>query len=88
MATTDPLTTILVGVSANLGNIKKDNGVANASVLHIWEGGPETLKYLFYTAAYDVVISYALPRSRSERPIQDKPLHYQMSYPVTVTTVE
>ena len=92
MAATDPRTTIRTGIVANLGNIKKDDNVANAAVLHIWEGGPETLKYLFFSAPapgpYDVVITYGEPRSRGVRQIQDVPVHYLMSYPVTVTTVD
>jgi hypothetical protein len=88
MATTDPRTTIRTGIVNNLGNIKKDDGAANASVIHIWEGGPETLKYLFYTANYDVVLSYGEPHSRGERRIQDVPIHYYMVYPVTVTTAD
>ena len=92
MAATDPKTTIRNGVVANLGNIKKDDGLANATVIHLWEGGPETLKTLFFDAGapgpYDVVITYGEPRSRSARPVQDVPVHYLMSYPITVTTVD
>ena len=88
MADQDPKTTIRTGVVANLGIIRKDDGLANASVIHIWEGGPETLKDLFYTDDYDVVITYGEPRSRSARPVQDVPVHYLMSYPITVTTVD
>jgi len=88
MATTDPLTTIYTGISGALGDIHKDDGAAHASVLHIWEYGPEAFKHLFYDEDYDVVITYGLPQSRSQRPIQNVPLHYMMSYPVTVTTVD
>lgn len=88
MVATDPLTTIYTGITTNIGAIKKDDGITNASVLHVWENGPETLKYLFYTGNYDVVITYAQPRSRSQRPIQDVPVHYQMTYPITVSTVD
>jgi hypothetical protein len=88
MATTDPKTTLRTGILTNLGNIKKDDGITNASIIHIWEGGPETLKYLFYTANYDVVISYGEPQSRAIRKVQDVPVHYLMSYPVTVTTAD
>lgn len=93
MAETDPRTTIMTIVNDHLGNIKKDDGATNATVLLIWEGGPETLKYLFYgTPAggpYDVVITFGDPQtSRSVRPIQDVPVHYLMRYPVTVTTVD
>jgi len=88
MATTDPLTTIYTGISGALGDIHKDDGAAHASVLHIWEYGPEAFKHLFYDEDYDVVITYGLPQSRSQRLIQDVPLHFQMAYPVTVTSVD
>jgi len=90
MASRDPRTTIRTGVAANLGNIKKDDGLANARIIHIWEGGPESMKYLFFDAVipYDVIVTYGEPRSRSERNVQDVPVHYLMSYPITVTTVD
>ena len=92
MAETDPRTTILNGVKNNLGNIKLDDGATNAEVIHLWEGGPELMKYLFFDAVapgpYDIIVSYGEPRSHSERDIQDIPTHYLMSYPVTVTTVD
>jgi len=89
MASQDPRTTIYNIVSAiPAANLKKDDGATNAKVLHVWEGGPELLKYLFYTSDYDVVFTYGEPRSRSARPIQDVPLHYNMEYPITVSTVD
>lgn len=88
MPTTDPRTTIKSIVDTNLGNIKKDDGITNASVGSLWEGGPETLKYLFFTVGYDIIITFGEPRSRSERPIQDVPTHFLMRYPITVTTVD
>jgi len=92
MAATDPRTTIMAGIVAGLGAITKDDGIAAATVLHIWQGGPEPLKYLFYDTPlggpYDVIISYGEPRSRSDRDVQDVPVHYLMSYPITVTTVD
>jgi len=91
MPETDPKTTIYNIISTNLGVITKDAGGA-ASVLHVWEGGPEALKYLFFSAPapgpYDVVITYNEPRSRAVRRIQDIPTHYLMSYPITVTTTD
>lgn len=68
--------------------ITKDNDAADASVGMVWEDGPETLKHLFFTVGYDVVITIGNPKSHSERPVQDRPVHYQMRYPVTVTTVD
>jgi len=91
MAATDSRTTIMGIISTYItaNPLKKDDGATNATTIHIWEGGPEPLKYLFYgTPAADVVISYGEPQSSSRRPIQDKPVHYDMVYPVTVTTVD
>jgi len=88
MAEQDPKTTIYTIVSTNLGNIKKDDGITNANVLHIWEGGPETLKHLFFVENYDVILSYNEPRSRAVRRIQDVPVHYLMSYQINVTTTD
>ena len=92
MAATDPRTTIYNIVSTNLGNIKLDDGAVNAKVIHLWEGGAEPVKYLFFSAGapgpFDVIVSYGEPRSRSDRNVQDVPVHYMMSYPVTVTTVD
>ena len=88
MVATDPLTTVFTGVSTGLGVITKNDGLAAASVLHVWEYGPEAFKHLFYDEDYDVIITYAMPQSRSQRNIQSVPLHYMMSYPVTVTTVD
>jgi len=68
--------------------ITKDNGVTIAYDLHLYARGPEDLKYLFYTEDVDVLFLYGEPRVRSIRPIQDVPVHYQMSYPVTVVTVD
>jgi hypothetical protein len=91
MATTDPRTTIKNIVDAVLlvpGAILDDNG-ANATVLSLWEGGPEGLLYLFYGAPnVDVLLTFGEPRSRSTRWVEDEPTHYLMSYPVTVTTMD
>lgn len=90
MAATDPRTTIKAIVDSYIAAnpLKRDDGAANASVISLWEGGPETLKYLFYSADYDVVITFGEPKSRAVRRIQDVPVHFQMSYPFTVTTAD
>ena len=67
--------------------ITKDDNVAIARTLHIYERGPEDVKGLFYTEDYDVVFFYGEPRVRSQRQIQDVPVHFLMSYPVTVVSV-
>ena len=92
MAATDPRTTIKDGVEANIGLITKDDGIANAAIAHLWQGGPEPTKLLFFgdpvDGQVDVVVTYGDPRSRSDRNVQDVPVHYLMSYPITVTTVD
>ena len=91
MVDTDPKTTITSTIVDHLGAITNDAGGATTRVI-LWEGGPETFKYLFHPVAigganFDFVITIGDPRSRSDRPIQDVPVHFLMRYPVTVTTV-
>ena len=90
MAGRDPRQTIKAIVDSYIATnpIKKDDDVTNASVGSLWEDGPESLKYLFYTVDYDVVITFGEPKSRAVRRIQDVPVHFQMSYPFTVSTVD
>jgi len=87
VATTDPRTTIKAIIEAYIVAypVTRDDCIAIATVISLWESGPETLKPLF--ATYDIVITFGEPRSRSVRPIQDVPVHFNMSYPITVTTV-
>ena len=90
MAGRDPRQTIKAIIDDYLATnpLKCDDGVTNCSVGSLWEGGPEALKYLFFTVDYDVVIVFGEPRSRAERRVQDVPVHFLMSYPFTVTTVD
>ena len=78
----------IINTYLNTNNITKDNGVAIAYDLHLYERGLEDLKYLFFTEGVDVLFLYGEPRVRSIRPIQDVPVHYIMSYPVTIVTVD
>lgn len=90
MAATDPRYIIkdILDTYIAANPITKDDDVTNATVLHIYERGPEALKYLFFTRDFDVIITYGEPRVRSSREIQNVPTHYAMSYPVTVTTTD
>lgn len=93
MATRDPRTTMMTIVVDHLGAILKDDNIAAADVLMMWSGGPETLYSLFYGSAvggpYDVVITFGpTEASRSLREVQSIPVHYNMKYPVIVTTVD
>ena len=93
MAANDPRTTIKAIVDAALlapGVLLDDTG-AVVTAISLWEGGPEGLLYLFYGAPapgpYAVVVTFGEPRSREMRRVEDIPIHYLMSYPVTVTTM-
>jgi len=68
--------------------LTKNDDATAASMLHEYERGPEDIKYIFYTEDYDVLVKYGAPRVRSDRQIQDIPIHYLMTYPVTVITVD
>ena len=46
------------------------------------------MKNLFYTDNYDIVFTYGEPRSRGVRELQDVPVHYNMDYPITISTVD
>ena len=90
MALTDPRTTIksIVDTYIAANPILKDDGLTSASVGSLWEKGPELMKSLFYSIDFDVIITFGEPRSRSVRNIQDVPDHFQMAYPITVSTVD
>lgn len=68
-----------------------DNPAVAALIIVIYEGGPETLKYLFYVVDADVVVAVGDPSERASgdrREIQDEPVHYTGVYPVRVLTVD
>jgi len=90
MATTDPKYIIknIINTYLNTNNITKDDNITPSYDLHLYERGLEDLKYLVYTEDVDVLFLYGEPRAKSFRPIQDVPVHYMMSYPVTVVTVD
>lgn len=66
--------------------LKQDNEVDDATLIFLYEGGPETLEELI--AAYDVIVTFGDPPVTPSRHIQDKPFHYSNVYPVTVTTYD
>lgn len=82
----DPRTTIKALVDATFA-VFKDDGFTPAFIGSLWEGGPESLLWLFYTVGYDVLLTFGDPKSREIRRVEDDPVHYLMSYPVTVTTM-
>jgi len=91
VATTDPRYIILNIVRTYVTGtpMTKDDNVTSASDVHLYERGPEDLKDLFYGSGYDVLFIYGEPTPvRGVRQIQDVPVHFVMSYPVTVVTVD
>lgn len=91
MAQTDPrfyIKSLICEAAWYLMLITKDDNVTVASVLCEYERGPEDIKHIFYTEGYDVLVKFGEPQVRSERQIQDVPVHYLMVYPVTVITVD
>ena len=59
-----------------------------ANILVIYEGGPETLKYLFAVPNYDVVVTIEDPNTRNIRFIQNVPEHHPDVHRVTVTCID
>jgi len=90
MAITDPKYLIknISDTYITANPITKDDDATEAYDLHLYGRGPEDLKYLFYTEDVDVLFLYGEPRVRSIRPIQDVPVHYVMSYPITVVSTD
>jgi len=90
MASTDPRITIKTIVDAwmALNTPTKDDGVTPVTYISLWESGPDRMKTLFFTSNYDFIMTFGNPETRSRRPIQDVPVHYQMVYPITVTTTD
>jgi len=86
MATDDPRYIIKDIIDAI--TLTKDDDATAATILHEYDRGPEDMKYIFFTLDYDVLVKYGGPRVRSNREIQDVPVHYLMTYPVTVVTVD
>jgi len=77
-------------IAGTIATTIDDNATA-ALIIVIYEGGPETLKYLFYVVGADVVVAVGDPSERSSgdrREIQDEPVHYTGFYPVKVVTVD
>lgn len=65
-----------------------DDNVTAADILTMYQGSPETLRYLFFIEDLDVVVTVGDPAVQSQRDIQDVPEHYSELHPVTVTTVD
>jgi len=90
MSATDPKITLrgIIDTYLVANPLKIDDGATNAFIMSVWQSGPERLKYLFFVANYDLIITFGEFSSKSVRPIQNAPLRYIMSMPVTVTAVD
>jgi len=66
--------------------LKKDNEADDATLIFLYEGGPETLKELF--ASYDVVVTFGDAPVRPDRFMQDVAEHHPEVYPVTVQIID
>ena len=65
-----------------------DDNATPAAILTMYQGGPETLRYLFFIEDFDVVVTVGDPAVQSQRDLQNVPEHYSEIHPVTVTTVD
>ena len=65
-----------------------DDNVTVADIVVMYQGSPETIRFLFNIEDMDVVVTVEDPAVQSQRDIQDVPLHYPEVHPVTVTTMD
>ena len=65
-----------------------DDDVTAADIVVMYQGSPETIRYLFNIEDMDVVVTVEDPAVQSRRDIQDIPEHYPEVHPVTVTTMD
>ena len=82
----DFVMTLIAAVAAT-----KDDGATAASIGIIYEGGPETFREMFVTAGYDAVIAigrHTEVESGDMRRIQDVPLRYTATIPLSVAAVD
>lgn len=86
---TDPrnlVDTVISGVTAT-----EDDGITAATIIRLYEGGPETLQHLFYTVGADAIISierHMEQESGDGKRRQDIPIRYTATVPFTVTAVD
>lgn len=65
-----------------------DDNVTAADIIVLYEGGPETLRWLFFVNDFDVVVTLREPDVEMRRWIQDVPEHHFEGVQVTVTTID
>ena len=85
MATTDPRETIeaiVDGISTTI-----DDGSTAASICFRYTDGPSTLKELFNTDDYDVIISIDDPTGRHGRIIRGDPVEHNFFFSIHVQTI-
>lgn len=74
---------ILTGITTTI-----DDNATAANIIILYEGGPETLRWLFFVNNYDVVVTLKEPDVEMKRWIQDVPEHHFEGVQVTVTTID
>ena len=80
------LATVLAAVSAT-----EDDNATPATIQIMYEGGPETYRYLFNTAGIDAVISlrrHEETESGAGKRLQDVPIRYDAVIPMHVSAVD
>lgn len=90
MSTVDPRRTLKQIIFAVI-TTTKDDGVTPANILVMYEGGPETYRYLFHTLDYDVVMTIGRHReeeSGAGKRRQDVPVRYNRRIPLYVSAVD
>ena len=66
--------------------LKKNNESDDATLIFLYEGGPETLKELFED--YDVVVAFGDARATGRRQMHEVPEHHPETYPIHVLTID
>ena len=68
-----------------------DDNATAALIIVVYEGTPETLKYLFHIVGADVVVAVDGPSERDSgdrREVQDQAAHYTGIYPVKIIAID
>lgn len=65
-----------------------DDNIIAADIIVLYEGGPETLRWLFFVNDFDVVVTLKEPDVEMRRWIQDIPEHHSEAVQVTVTSID
>jgi len=83
----NPQMTVIKNLLSGIATTIDDNATA-ADIVVLYEGGPETLKWLFFILDYDVVVTLKEPDVDMRRWIQDVAEHHVEGVQVTVTSID